>query len=187
MALIKCSECGKEISDKANTCPNCGIKIHNNKNIMKIVIVIVVLCLGIFIFSGRLTRFLTNSKNDKIIKKIEGTYVLTNNTFELLNNEINNIQGEYTINNEIKIEKDNTYFVNGIEECQKEYKLIKSSQNKLLLITGFHMLAPYKDKHTDLDVIVCFNVENNKLKQTNCPNDGILISLPNVNLEYSRK
>ena len=24
MALIKCSECGKEISDKAITCPNCG-------------------------------------------------------------------------------------------------------------------------------------------------------------------
>ena len=24
MALIKCSECGKEISDKAKTCPNCG-------------------------------------------------------------------------------------------------------------------------------------------------------------------
>ncbi len=28
MALIKCSECGKEISDKANTCPNCGCPIE---------------------------------------------------------------------------------------------------------------------------------------------------------------
>ncbi len=26
MALIKCQECGKEISDKANVCPNCGYK-----------------------------------------------------------------------------------------------------------------------------------------------------------------
>lgn len=24
MALIKCSECGKEVSDKAESCPNCG-------------------------------------------------------------------------------------------------------------------------------------------------------------------
>lgn len=24
MALIKCSECGKEVSDKAATCPQCG-------------------------------------------------------------------------------------------------------------------------------------------------------------------
>lgn len=27
MALIKCSECGKEISDKASTCPNCGCPV----------------------------------------------------------------------------------------------------------------------------------------------------------------
>jgi len=27
MALIPCKECGKEISDKAVTCPNCGIPI----------------------------------------------------------------------------------------------------------------------------------------------------------------
>lgn len=26
MALIKCSECGNEISDKAEMCPNCGAK-----------------------------------------------------------------------------------------------------------------------------------------------------------------
>lgn len=27
MALIKCPECGKEVSDKAKTCPNCGCPI----------------------------------------------------------------------------------------------------------------------------------------------------------------
>ncbi len=29
MALIKCSECGKEISDKADACPSCGNPIHH--------------------------------------------------------------------------------------------------------------------------------------------------------------
>lgn len=29
MALIKCSECGKEISDKAKKCPHCGFKIND--------------------------------------------------------------------------------------------------------------------------------------------------------------
>lgn len=29
MALIKCSECGREISDKASTCPGCGVPIVN--------------------------------------------------------------------------------------------------------------------------------------------------------------
>jgi len=30
MSLIKCSECGKEISNKASTCPHCGnpIQVH---------------------------------------------------------------------------------------------------------------------------------------------------------------
>ena len=32
MALIKCKECGNQISSKANTCPNCGIPINNNTN-----------------------------------------------------------------------------------------------------------------------------------------------------------
>lgn len=32
MALIKCSECGREISDKADMCPNCGYPIKNIKN-----------------------------------------------------------------------------------------------------------------------------------------------------------
>lgn len=29
MALIKCPECGKEISDKAGACPHCGCPIGN--------------------------------------------------------------------------------------------------------------------------------------------------------------
>lgn len=34
MALIKCIECGKDISDKAGSCPNCGcpVEIMNNIN-----------------------------------------------------------------------------------------------------------------------------------------------------------
>ena len=31
MALIKCSECGKEISDKAKTCIHCGNPIYKEK------------------------------------------------------------------------------------------------------------------------------------------------------------
>lgn len=31
MALIKCEECGKEISDKAKSCPNCGFPIEEKK------------------------------------------------------------------------------------------------------------------------------------------------------------
>ena len=36
MALIKCPECGKEISDKAEICVNCGIKISDIENLHEV-------------------------------------------------------------------------------------------------------------------------------------------------------
>lgn len=81
MALIKCNECGKEISDKASSCPNCGCPItaekedviknldettNTDKNSKKnkksslfiiiVVIAIVVLCGICLIFSNKETE-----------------------------------------------------------------------------------------------------------------------------------
>lgn len=33
MALIKCYECGNEVSDNAVSCPNCGARIANNAKV----------------------------------------------------------------------------------------------------------------------------------------------------------
>lgn len=33
MALIRCPECGKEISDKAASCPNCGCPMRQERNV----------------------------------------------------------------------------------------------------------------------------------------------------------
>jgi len=32
MAMIKCKECGHDVSDKAISCPSCGVKISGNEN-----------------------------------------------------------------------------------------------------------------------------------------------------------
>lgn len=40
MALIKCSECGKEISSKAKSCPNCGCPINDEITLPKKKIII---------------------------------------------------------------------------------------------------------------------------------------------------
>ena len=50
MALIKCSECGKEISNKAISCPNCGYRIPPKKltKLDKIFVPII----SILIFAG---------------------------------------------------------------------------------------------------------------------------------------
>lgn len=36
MALIKCPECGKQVSDRASSCPNCGFPIANRPTNVKI-------------------------------------------------------------------------------------------------------------------------------------------------------
>lgn len=68
MTLIKCSECGKEYSDKAESCPNCATptKIVKNKNENKKVIeniVISLICISIVLIT---CLFITN-KNTKYI------------------------------------------------------------------------------------------------------------------------
>lgn len=58
MALINCSECGKEISDKANTCPNCGAPIKEDEikreikagiNITKKLAIVLIVALSLII------------------------------------------------------------------------------------------------------------------------------------------
>ncbi len=62
MALIKCSECGKKISDKASKCVHCGSTLMTNHNsvntidkdtsvkrpIEKILNIIIIICLSLF-------------------------------------------------------------------------------------------------------------------------------------------
>lgn len=48
MSLIKCPECGKEISSKAKNCPNCGYQLKNNSKI-KVAAISVVATMAILI------------------------------------------------------------------------------------------------------------------------------------------
>ena len=49
MALVKCPECGREVSDSAKTCPNCGYKLKGivDKKVMKFVCIIAALFFAI--------------------------------------------------------------------------------------------------------------------------------------------
>lgn len=60
MALIKCSKCGREISDKAEVCPKCGNKIaasgdkgNNTIKIVGAVVVVALLIGGAFLFLNK--------------------------------------------------------------------------------------------------------------------------------------
>ena len=45
MALIQCRECGKEVSDQAETCPNCGIKTPSKEKRKKKLVITTVTAL----------------------------------------------------------------------------------------------------------------------------------------------
>ena len=98
MAIIKCKECGNNISSEAKSCPKCGYNNKKNNKIFMILGVILVIC--IIIIGGFLVSKKYNSNNEnnivnqkeelslisssKIHKnadhktKIEKTYVLKN-------------------------------------------------------------------------------------------------------------
>ena len=55
MALIKCPECGSEVSDKAETCPKCGISIQKavvKKSHKKLIIISIIVAVVLLIVIG---------------------------------------------------------------------------------------------------------------------------------------
>lgn len=76
MALIKCPECKKEISDTASKCPQCGYKIKGTIDIQeiknkiienkKIILIVLGIIIGIIIFS-----LLFSSNENKDSKKLK--------------------------------------------------------------------------------------------------------------------
>lgn len=69
MALITCPECGKEISDKARCCPNCGYKrVKRNQHIKKNVIILL-LIMGVFLITGGIYKFSQIKKVQSMTKQ----------------------------------------------------------------------------------------------------------------------
>ena len=80
MALIKCSECGKEISDKAKTCPNCRIAINNSeiqkkKAPVSIVIGIILIIFGASLVANSMSSILFNNENTNTNSSINSGFV----------------------------------------------------------------------------------------------------------------
>lgn len=73
MALIKCPECGQEISRTLSACPKCGFVFPKKKKSMKIIIVLagVVIAIALVIFLITKLFFLVAGPGSKAIKIIE--------------------------------------------------------------------------------------------------------------------
>ena len=77
MAIVKCGECGKEVSNQAKDCPNCGNPIKKNVGCGGLIFVIL-FTLGIFyifgnILSGGRIPSIRSTSNISSIPKSQGT------------------------------------------------------------------------------------------------------------------
>ncbi|MFR5857287.1 MAG: zinc ribbon domain-containing protein [Bacilli bacterium] len=129
MSLIKCKECGKEISDSAKSCPECGFVYKKEHSTIKTIIICI--CTIVVIFLVLLIIVLFPEISDSIKEK----------------NAVNKIVGEYEIVNtsnesivkKISITKDNTLYIcnQGYmpSEIKDGYYYIYEEDNKQYVIT----------------------------------------------------
>lgn len=99
MALIKCNECGKEISDKAKKCPHCGIKCKNENDVKVFPTSVMFILIVIFVA----VIFLMMNYNKKDYNN--STSGIKENTNEIIGNEIK------TKNEFDKIKKSKNYSI----------------------------------------------------------------------------
>lgn len=75
MALIKCHECGNDVSTNAKTCPKCGATPKTKSNIAKAIIGAVVAIVGVwFLVGGGVEKQVANdAEKEYEIAKQSGT------------------------------------------------------------------------------------------------------------------
>ena len=91
MAIIKCKECGNNISSEAKSCPKCGYNNKKNNKIFMILGVILVIC--IIIMGGFLVSKKCNSNNENnIVNQKEELSEDERNIIEILNDFKTNLR-----------------------------------------------------------------------------------------------
>jgi len=168
MALIKCSECGKEISNSAKSCPHCGFVYKKDNSTLKTIII----CIGtlfsivlVILFISILPDIIDSILERKALNTIIGEYTIVNSSNDHLNETIS-ITKENT-----KIPCSEDYFPPAIGNG---YYNIYIEDNKQYVITTLNTLGIKDDT---------LNIESNDSKYVfMLYENGKLISQPKKNL-----
>jgi DNA-directed RNA polymerase subunit RPC12/RpoP len=112
MALISCSECGKEISSEAKACPNCGFRVPKTKkpkgsktpNVGKIISICLLplIIIGIFAYNGIYLKNRWKSVIDfTYIEYVSGSELFDDNGYQLY--EVTNTSNKTLKNVHVRI------------------------------------------------------------------------------------
>ena len=110
MALIKCPECGKEVSDEAKKCPNCGVKLKKNffqrhKKLSIIIAIVIVLGASVGVFAS--TYSIVSYEDDAVI---QGVQYLKKNSSETGIIRLKEVEISYCNEDRLKAATDDTEY-----------------------------------------------------------------------------
>ncbi len=179
METIICKECHKELSKKAEICPNCGCRVKKNPFFRQlgivflgiiIFIIIVLLVIGIF-------YEIRKYQDNKLINQYSGIWKLENNQEQFYTEGDNKIK--ILLDKELIIDKKNVYYgMGGLSYCENENeKLEERCSSNVPKVLLSHL---YDDKvginftaENGEPIILCFKLEGEKtMKQISCKNVG---------------
>ena len=91
MKTIKCKECGKELSQKAKICPNCGCGVNQGKRFLIIFSIILIVCILILALAF-LPSIIRRNEEQKLKEKYSGTWILQTTGDQYYNNNGHNLK-----------------------------------------------------------------------------------------------
>ena len=134
MSLVKCKECGKDISKKAKVCSDCGNKNKNEINKMMFIIPIIIVCIiGIFwmMLGGKvINNMKANQENKLYTSTIATIYEEKNKIKKYIDKayEIYNAGGS-AINYWKETKEEADKFFNKSDEIKKNIEELKDDEN----------------------------------------------------------
>lgn len=117
MALIKCKECGADVSSKAQTCPNCGVKVAKKNGLFSVFLAFVIFVSIISIWGN------SDDKGEKVNQVSESALGnADSNTQSPENEKTNSVE---------KVEEQNWYYFKSNDEmtCKPMYTASVLSSN----------------------------------------------------------
>jgi len=65
MALVKCKECGEQVSSNAKTCPNCGVNAPKKTSFITFLVLLTVILVN---REHKIIRIIKNNRESQVIK-----------------------------------------------------------------------------------------------------------------------
>lgn len=112
MSLVKCKECGKEISSTATKCPCCGKKIEQSP--IKVVLGLILFIIGISLMVNGFNNISsdTNSYTTGVAITSNGVTKINNEDFKIIENKTKGSRskdGTYTVKGQVEQNVEGSY------------------------------------------------------------------------------